>query len=161
LERVLSEGVTYDQFADSFKKFFIEYGIVPEKAIRLDTIFRTNLFTAYTAGLVSQVDQVKDRFPIWRYVAVRDARTRPSHAQLNNQFFKRGPYPPISYNCRCTPQFIHELQQAALGNPRIYDSIYDIIDRDEVVDFISGKTFEQWTADNPVSPGIQSVINEG
>ena len=161
LDRVLSEGETYDQFSDSFKIFFNEYGITPNNPIRLDTIFRTNLFTAYTAGQVKQVEEVTDRFPIWRYIAVHDNRTRLSHAMLSNKFFRSGPYPPISYNCRCTPQFIHELQLPQLGEIQVYDSIYDLIDPSEVIDFLSNNTFDQWISDNPVSPDIQNIIDQG
>lgn len=161
LERVLSEGKTYEQFSEAFKKFFIEYGITPEKAIRVDTIFRTNLFTAYTAGQVKQVDEVKDKFPVWRYIAVRDNRTRPSHLALNGHLFRRGPYPPISFNCRCVPQFIHSLQLAQLGDVQIYDTIYELVDKSEVVDFLGNDTFDQWIGENPVSAGIRNVVEEG
>lgn len=161
LERVLSEGKTYDQFAEAFKKFFVEYGVTPENAIRVDTIFRTNLFASYTAGQVKQVDEVKDKFPVWRYIAVRDNRTRPSHLALNGHLFRRGPYPPISFNCRCVPQFIHSLQLRQLGDVQIYNTIYELIDLSEVVDFLDTDTFDQWVGENPVSAGIRNVLEAG
>jgi SPP1 gp7 family putative phage head morphogenesis protein len=161
LERVLSEGLTYDQFADSFKKFFIEYGITPENTIRLDTIFRTNLFAAYTAGQVKQVDEVRDQFPVWRYISVIDNRTHPSHMRLNGHYFRREPYPPIWYNCRCTPQFIHSLQLDQLGAIEIHNTIFELIDSSEVIDFVVNDGFDQWVSDNPVSPGIQSIVEGG
>ena len=161
LEKVLSDGLTYDQFSEAFKQFFVDYGITPNNTIRLDTIFRTNLFAAYTAGQVAQVDEVKESFPVWRYLAILDNRTHPSHAALNDQYFKNGPYPPIWYNCRCTPQFIHSLQMEQLGSIDSYDSIYDLIDPSEVIDFQGTAGFDQWVSDNPVSAGIKTVVEDG
>lgn len=157
LELALTQGTSYQDFAEQFKKLYLSYGIVPENEIRLDTIFRTNLFTAYTAGQLKQVEQVKDRFPVWRYVSVRDNRTRQSHSNLNGRLFRNGPYPPINFNCRCTPQFIHQFQLERMNEP-INDSIYEFINQDEVVDFIGGNSFDSWIADNPVSSDVQSII---
>lgn len=157
LELILAEGRSYSDFTANFRQLYEAYGITPDNAIRLDTIFRTNMFTAYTAGLVKQVEQVKDRFPVWRYVSILDNRTRQSHRNLNGKLFRRGPYPPISFNCRCTPQFLHRFQLERLSEP-VYDSIYEFIDREEVVDFLSGSSFESWKADNPVSPDVQNAV---
>jgi len=157
LELTLAEGRSYADFTSNFRQLYESYGITPDNAIRLDTIFRTNMFTAYTAGLVKQVEQVKDRFPVWRYVSILDNRTRQSHRNLNGKLFRRGPYPPISFNCRCTPQFLHRFQLERISEP-VYDSIYEFIDRDEVVDFLSGSSFESWLSDNPVSPDVQSTV---
>ena len=157
LEKSMSDGLTYDEFKDRFTDLFQSYGIVPENTIRLDTIFRTNLFSSYTAGMVKQVEQVKDRFPAWRYVAILDNRTRHSHRNLNGHLFRQGPYPPISFNCRCTPQFLHISQMDGMAD-HVLDSIYELIDPSEVVDFLSGPSFDSWIADNPVSPAIRSAI---
>ncbi|MBI2427526.1 MAG: minor capsid protein [Ignavibacteriales bacterium] len=160
-ERAISEGTSYEEFSNQFKELFIRYGITPEKPIRLDTIFRTNLFTAYTAGQVKQIDQVKERFPVWRYVSVLDNRTRQSHRNLNGKLFKYGPFPPISFNCRCTPQFLHQYQFERISSETIYNSIYDLIDKGEVVDFLGNDSYQKWIDDNPVSPDIQTIIDDG
>ncbi|MDP1675710.1 MAG: phage minor head protein [Bacteroidota bacterium] len=160
LEKALTQGTSYQDFTEQFKNFYLSYGIVPDNAIRLDTIFRTNLFTSYTAGQLKQVEQVKDRFPVWRYVSVLDNRTRQSHRNLSGKLFRNGPYPPINFNCRCTPQFIHEFQLERNTEP-IYDSIYEFISEDEVVDFIGSNSFDSWIADNPVSTDVQSIIEAG
>lgn len=74
---------------------------------RLETIFRTNLQTAYMAGRYREMmDNVQFR-PWWQYVAIMDDRTRPSHAALNGRVFRyddpiwRYYYPPNGFNCRC------------------------------------------------------------
>lgn len=158
LQRAFTDGITYQDFADRFEALYRTMGITPDKPVRLDMIFRTNLFSAYTAGQVQQVSTVKDRFPVWRYVAIMDDRTRHSHRELNNRLFRYGPFPPISFNCRCTPQFIHQHQLERMGSPEVLNTITDVIDAAEVVDFLSPGAYEQWIADNPLQPGISDII---
>jgi SPP1 gp7 family putative phage head morphogenesis protein len=74
---------------------------------RLETIFRTNLQTAYAAGRWKAFqDNAADR-PYVQYVAVMDSRTRPAHAALNERVFKlTDPVleviaPPNGWGCRC------------------------------------------------------------
>ena len=74
---------------------------------RLQTIFRTNLQTAYMAGRwQTQIENVDDR-PYWRYVAILDGRTRPSHRAMNGKVlryddpFWQSFYPPNGWGCRC------------------------------------------------------------
>lgn len=74
---------------------------------RLDTIFRTNTSTLYSAGRWESQIQDTSR-PYWMYVAVRDLRTRPAHTKLNGQClpashpFWQSFYPPNGWGCRCS-----------------------------------------------------------
>ena len=54
---------------------------------RVNTIFRTNLQSAYMAGRYAQMKQVAEARPYWRYVAVQDSRTRPSHMAMHGLVF--------------------------------------------------------------------------
>lgn len=74
---------------------------------RLQTIFRTNVQTAYAAGRWQRfIDNAGSR-PYLQYVAVLDGRTRPAHARLNGKIFPiDSPVwsvigPPNGFNCRC------------------------------------------------------------
>lgn len=74
---------------------------------RLETIFRTNLQTAYMAGRYREMMENVRYRPWWQYVAIMDGHTRPSHAALNGRVFRyddpiwRYYYPPNGFNCRC------------------------------------------------------------
>lgn len=74
---------------------------------RLQTIYQTNLQTAYMAGRYKQMMQSTDSHPYWQYVAVLDSRTRPAHRAMNGRVFRYDDalwstsYPPNGFNCRC------------------------------------------------------------
>jgi SPP1 gp7 family putative phage head morphogenesis protein len=72
-----------------------------------ETVFRTNVLSAYGRGHWEQAQDIKSLRPYARYSAVMDGRTRPSHARLHglvypldSEFWKLY-WPPWDYNCRC------------------------------------------------------------
>jgi SPP1 gp7 family putative phage head morphogenesis protein len=77
-------------------------------AWRLETIFRTNLQTAYAAGVWRQIESQADVAPFLLYDAVDDYRTRPAHAAWDSTVLTVSSpwwhthYPPNGWNCRCS-----------------------------------------------------------
>lgn len=131
LTRSLTEGMSFRQFQDELepllqRKGWLGRGLVADDdgvlqgkklmPYRLDTIFRTNIQSAYAAGRYQQqMRNVADR-PYWEYNAVMDSRTRPTHAALNGRVFRwddpiwQTIYPPNGYNCRCWVRALTEAQ---------------------------------------------------
>ncbi|UJX42978.1 minor capsid protein [Desulfovibrio sp. JY] len=83
-------------------------GFTGERPLRLETIFRTNVQSAYMAGRYAEMLSMADTFPYWQYSAVNDGRTRPAHRALSGRIypaehpFWKTWYPPNGYNCRCS-----------------------------------------------------------
>lgn len=104
LEEALKNGETMPQFRERILKAIENQGW---KEYRLETIFRTNMQTAYSAGRYLKMQAVKKTRPYWQYMAVMDKRTRPSHAILNglvypaDHEFWNSNYPPNGFRCRC------------------------------------------------------------
>ncbi len=106
------DGKTYGDFLQDIQAVFESSGVTPPAPYRIENVFRTNLYSAYSVAQLEQMNQMQDRFPLWRYVAILDGSTRPSHRALHGKLFPvgEGPYPPIDYNCRCTAQHLHTFQ---------------------------------------------------
>ena len=77
-------------------------------ASRLETIFRSNLQSAYAVGRWDMIERNKQYAPYLMYDAVDDNRTRAAHAKLDevvrpvDDAFWSSHYPPLGYNCRCS-----------------------------------------------------------
>lgn len=88
---------------------------------RLQTIFRTNLQTAYAAGAWSQIQDQAEVAPFLLYDAVDDHRTRPEHAAWDGQVhpvdspFWQAHYPPNGWNCRCSVIQLSQEDLDAMG----------------------------------------------
>ena len=91
-------------------------GVSPRNPQYAEMVQRTNMMDAYAQGTQEEMrdPDVADVFPAWRYLAVKDARTRPHHAQHNERYFSNdtlftevrdaeaGKFD--GYNCRCVQQ---------------------------------------------------------
>ena len=103
---------------------------------RLETIFDTNMRTAYAAGRWEQVQRTKKTRPYLRYIAILDERTRHDHRNWHNTVkhaddpFWDEHYPPNGWNCRCSVQQLNDrdLQRYGLevtkANPSGPDKVW-------------------------------------
>jgi SPP1 gp7 family putative phage head morphogenesis protein len=88
---------------------------------RLETIYRTNLQSAYSVGRYQQMMDVAQDRPYWQYHAIMDSRTRPAHAAMDGKVYDhRHPiwntwYPPNGFNCRCFVSTLSARQVAERG----------------------------------------------
>lgn len=69
---------------------------------RVRTILRTNIQTAYNAGRYRRQRDTAAALPYWRYSAIRDSKTRPSHTEMDGMIYRadnpiwRTIYPPTA-----------------------------------------------------------------
>jgi len=164
----LSEGKTLREFKQDLEPKLRELGWWGEREIidpetgevrttelgsphRLRTIYRTNLQTSYMAGRFrSQQDNI-DRRPYWRYVAVLDPSTRPSHAERHGTVLRADDpwwdehYPPNGWGCRCRVQSLSERQVERRG--------LNVQDGSDVGDFAD----EEWRF-NPADVDLEGQV---
>ena len=88
---------------------------------RLETIYRTNMQSAYSAGQYQTYMDNIDNRPYWLYDAVGDSRTRAAHAAMDGLVYRYDDpfwatfYPPNGYNCRCSVMALAERDLAKYG----------------------------------------------
>lgn len=91
---------------------------------RLETIFRTNVQTAYAAGHWRAFQENKARRPFLMWSAINDARVRPAHLAMDGHIAPVDDpiwqvwHPPAGYNCRCSQISLTEAQALARGYTR-------------------------------------------
>jgi SPP1 gp7 family putative phage head morphogenesis protein len=116
LLKAIEKGLTAQEFADSAQDIFERKGWEGLTPYRVDTIFRTNVQTAYMVGHYRRMTDpdVVDRRPYWQYDAVNDRRTRPAHRALDGKVFRYDDpfwdtwYPPNGFRCRCAVRSLSE-----------------------------------------------------
>jgi SPP1 gp7 family putative phage head morphogenesis protein len=124
VDAAIENGTTIKTFQKDLKPLLeskgwwgkTEEGAQLGSAYRLETIFRTNIQTAYSAGRYkAQIENADDR-PYWQYIAILDNRVRPEHAAMNGLIFPANDpfwdthYPPNGFNCRCRVRALNEKQ---------------------------------------------------
>lgn len=138
LDAALNTGQTFKEWADTITPVLQSGGWWGRKAVvdpltgqeivaqlgspwRLETIFRTNMQTAYAAGAWQEIEAQKDLAPFLMYDAVDDLRTRPLHASWDQKVLPvdsdwwKTHYPPNGYNCRCGVIQLSAAEVEALG----------------------------------------------
>lgn len=88
---------------------------------RLETVFRTNVQTAYAAGHWKSFEEGRLRRPYLMWSAINDSRVRPTHLAMDGYIAHvddpiwRVWHPPAGYNCRCSQISLNETQAKARG----------------------------------------------
>lgn len=124
LEDAIAQGLSYRSWADTITPVLQAKGWWGRKAVtdpltgetivaqlgspsRLQTIFRTNVQSAYAAGQWEQIQAQKDVAGFLLYDAVDDGRTREAHKAWDGTILPvdhdwwATHYPPNGWNCRC------------------------------------------------------------
>lgn len=124
LQQAMETGMSFRDWADKLRPTLQSQGWWGRKAVtnpatgevivselgsarRLETIFRTNMQSAYAAGQWQQIKAQQADAPYLMYDAVDDYRTRAQHAAWDNKVLPISSQwwdthsPPNGYNCRC------------------------------------------------------------
>lgn len=138
LDSAIANGLPFRQWADSIMPLLQAGGWWGEKVMRdpltgemitaelgsarrLDTIFRTNLLTAYSAAHWQVIEEQAQIAPYLMYDAIEDERTRQSHRALDGTVLPvthpwwQSHMPPLGFNCRCGVIQLDPDQLEALG----------------------------------------------
>lgn len=110
LTQAAEKGTTKEQFRQDMDGFLEEHGYGGLNPWKSDTIFRTNMQTAFNAGhYKSMTDpETKKLRPYWQYRTAGDLEVRESHAAMEGKvFWADDPvwdiwYPPNGFRCRCS-----------------------------------------------------------
>lgn len=129
LEATLFEGGTFRDFAQAIRTEQQTFGIGGADLHYLETVFRTNIQTAYGAGRFRAINDpdVSAARPFWQCRSVQDSRVVPNPCQvLDGKIFRvgngatNGLYPPNHFNCRCSAV---SLDAEEVGSQRVWDDI--------------------------------------
>lgn len=110
LVEALEQGGTFREFATQINSELSGLGIDAADPAYLQTVFRTNIQTAYGAGRYRALEDpvIRETRPYVQYRTVGDARVRPNHAALDGKVFSldsdewRRIAPPGGFGCRCS-----------------------------------------------------------
>lgn len=135
-------GVHVQDAVEELEDHFDRLGITIKAPNQLETIFRTNLQTAYNAGRwhADQDPDIQEILWGYKYVTVGDDRVRDSHAAMDGVTLPKDHeiwdswWPPNGWNCRC--QVIPIFEEMKIVEPD------DEVDPDDDFDFNPGKVFE-------------------
>ena len=123
LQKTLDTGGTLAEFRRDLDEAAAAGGILAVNPYHAETVFRTNVQTAYNAGRYEmyQAEGMEEFFPFFQYHTVGDDRVRPAHEQMNGFVARRDDpvwttwWPPNGFNCRCTVTAISNEEAEAEG----------------------------------------------
>lgn len=127
IDRAITKGKTLEEFKAEVAPALLGAwkGSVKNPAWRIETIFRTNIQAAYSAGRWQQMTDpaVAKHRPFGQFDAVLDNRITANCEGLNGKILpweewaKRGLVPPLHFNCRSTLRSLRASQVEKKGGP--------------------------------------------
>lgn len=109
LVEAMREGKGLRWFQNNLQEILARAGVGKANPFHVETIFRTNLTTAYTAGRIRQVEDdpaVAEVFQWWQFDATIDGATTEVCRAMHGKVYRRDSAvwnaytPPLHYNCR-------------------------------------------------------------
>ncbi len=107
LRKAIEEGDTLKEFKEGAVEVLKKAGL-GKKGHYLETVFRTNIQSAYSAGNWKQQYESRERFPYLQYIITKDINTSDICLNFANRVYRYDSpfwnkyYPPNHYRCRTT-----------------------------------------------------------
>jgi hypothetical protein len=112
VQRTISEAIlTGEPGPRDVQKILDAAGVSPANPQYAEMVFRTNMMDSFNAGTTRELQDpaVQEYFPVWRYAAIVDDRSRLWHAIRNGQYYPSSvPFAEVRgedisdvANCRC------------------------------------------------------------
>jgi len=125
IDHAVAQGTTLQDFKDTIgQKLKAEWaGTVENPGWRLETIFRTNIQSAYASGRYEQATDpdVVDERPYWMFDAIMDSRTTPICEECDGTILPaddpwwKTHLAPLHFNCRSGFTTLTRDQAEAMG----------------------------------------------
>ena len=131
---------------------------------RLNTIYRVNMQSAYSAARYQRMRDNVDNRPYWQYSAVGDERTRPAHLALSGKIYRYDDpfwvtfYPPNGFNCRCSVIALSDRDLKRRGMNKPDDSSEFLVEVERPADKLGNR---EKTVGFKLSDGTVRVTDKG
>ena len=123
LDKLVS-GQGWGQAAGEIESILNAVGVTPTNPQYAQMVFRTNAMDAFNVGQeieVTEHPEVKDFFPAFEYLGIRDGREGEDHRPKFGKYYPsslsfqhvRG---PRVWNCRCSPRYVDKYEWDDLKN---------------------------------------------
>ena len=118
ITKALEEGQTLQGFIETVGADAVirKAGFDVTSPFYWETVFRTNVMSAYSAGRWAAIERNGDAFSHLEYLTIPDERRCPICGPLHgivrrkDDDFWRTHYPPLHFNCRCVVRPIHRVE---------------------------------------------------
>ncbi len=128
------EGTTMEAFRKTMNEFLVNHGYEADNPWHLDTIFRTNMQTAFNAGHYNSMtdETTKKLRPYWQYKTAGDGEVRQSHQVMADRVYAADDpiwnvwYPPNGFRCRCMVVSLSRAQVERRGLHVESEAPYDV-----------------------------------
>lgn len=123
VQQAIDGGQTAQDFRKSLETLLANNGqkLRGNLRSRAQTIFDTNVRTAYAAGRLQQLEQAKSISPYWVYRHGGSATPRSEHLAMDGKVLPADDpawktiYPPNGWGCSCTVEAVSERQLEKMG----------------------------------------------
>lgn len=162
-------GETKEQFREKMNSFLTTHGYDSLNPWKSDTIFRTNMQTAFNVGhYESMTDETTKKLrPYWQYETAGDGEVRESHAIMHGKVFSADDpiwdiwYPPNGFRCRCMVKSLTKKQVEERGLVVENELPYDINrDTGEIIPAFPDKGFSRNPAKKDWTPDLKGVSKD-